>query len=403
MDGVENIFTFIGSFIYKNNILEQISTETGQVLKTEDTYKYQYFLKNHLGSIRVMFEDSASTANIIQETHYYPYGMKIAGLSYTSISSNNKLFSSKELQSEMNLNWYDFHARQYMPDLGVFGSFDPLAEAEITNTPYNYCANNPVNFVDPTGMAKSPISGWLNDDMNSNPFGYSTSGNGTGSGGGRKGSPYNTQNYANFLKYQKLDSDNHNVSFEEFIIELQNEGEIIIDIYDVCKNGALEYKSTRTFTLAQSSGNNTPLFDIEASAEVGLVVGAKVKIFGIGGESKLGVSKQLMKGSLSEGTTYGGDWSLSAAFGAGPLGVNASKSLTSGDASIGGNLFIYNANMDLVNYNQNITILDLNTYFGIGGSLKVMMNIDRVIMPMRPDDYRVKIDNTRVTPRILHP
>ena len=83
------------------------------------------------------------------------------------------------------------------------------------------------------------------------------------------------------MKYQKLDSDNHDVSFEEFIIELQNEGEIIIDIYDVGKNGALEYKSTRTFTLAQSNGDNyvEKYDEYGAKLNVGLGFGVESSIF----------------------------------------------------------------------------------------------------------------------------
>ncbi len=50
------------------------------------------------------------------------------------------------------MNWYDFGARNYDPSLGMWFNVDPLAEAGVTNTPYNYCVNNPVNYTDPNGM-----------------------------------------------------------------------------------------------------------------------------------------------------------------------------------------------------------------------------------------------------------
>ena len=126
-----------------------------------------------------------------------------------------------------------------------------------------------------------------------------------------------------------------------------------------------------------------------------MVAGAKVKILGIGGEVKLGVSKELINASLSNGVQYGGDWTLDAAIGAGPVGINSSN------LSLGGNIFIYEVNMDVSTTTQRITIIDLNTYFGVGGSLKVYMNIEqRTIRPSGPDplpDYPT--DNTYVVPR----
>lgn len=50
------------------------------------------------------------------------------------------------------LNQYDFHARQHDPAIGRFMSIDPLAEKYYSISPYVYCANNPIRFIDPTGM-----------------------------------------------------------------------------------------------------------------------------------------------------------------------------------------------------------------------------------------------------------
>ncbi|MDH6343645.1 RHS repeat-associated protein, partial [Parabacteroides sp. PFB2-12] len=43
-------------------------------------------------------------------------------------------------------------ARYYDPALGGFLTMDPLAEKYYSTSPYAYCLNNPMRYVDPTGM-----------------------------------------------------------------------------------------------------------------------------------------------------------------------------------------------------------------------------------------------------------
>ncbi len=57
-------------------------------------------------------------------------------------------FNAKELDEETGM--YYFEARYYRAP--TFTSRDPLFEKYFWMSPYAYCANNPVKFVDPTGM-----------------------------------------------------------------------------------------------------------------------------------------------------------------------------------------------------------------------------------------------------------
>ena len=48
---------------------------------------------------------------------------------------------------------YDYVARGMYPAIMSFMTPDPLAEKYYSISPYAYCANNPIKFIDPTGLA----------------------------------------------------------------------------------------------------------------------------------------------------------------------------------------------------------------------------------------------------------
>ena len=58
---------------------------------------------------------------------------------------------AKELQTEADLTWYDYGARFYDPVLGRWHSVDPLAEKYRMWSPYSFCLNNPLRFIDLNG------------------------------------------------------------------------------------------------------------------------------------------------------------------------------------------------------------------------------------------------------------
>ena len=37
-------------------------------------------------------------------------------------------YNGKELQNALNVGWLNYSARMYMPDIGRWGTIDPLAE-----------------------------------------------------------------------------------------------------------------------------------------------------------------------------------------------------------------------------------------------------------------------------------
>lgn len=156
VNGALNKRYYVGGFEYDNTkALALMHTGEGlvEVSTTEGvkTYSYEYFLKDHLGNTRVVYN---SSGEVVQRTDYYPFGMT-AGLGYNGNPDNKYLFAGKELQDDqigsVSLDWVDFGRRMYDPQLGIFRVQDRFAEKYHWMTPYQYAANNPIKFTDFNG------------------------------------------------------------------------------------------------------------------------------------------------------------------------------------------------------------------------------------------------------------
>jgi RHS repeat-associated protein len=88
--------------------------------------------------------------NVIQQTHYYPFCLTMGSIG-TGQGVQLYKFTDKELDMEHGMNLYDFEARTYDPATGRFLSIDPMAEKYYNISPYAYCANDPLLYIDPTG------------------------------------------------------------------------------------------------------------------------------------------------------------------------------------------------------------------------------------------------------------
>jgi RHS repeat-associated protein len=75
-----------------------------------------------------------------------------------SPAENSSLFNGKELQTLADLHLYDYHWRQYDPQLGRWHSPDPADQFHGISG-YAYCANNPVMLTDPDGRIVPLIVG----------------------------------------------------------------------------------------------------------------------------------------------------------------------------------------------------------------------------------------------------
>ena len=118
---------------------------------------YAYIYVSNENDEAVHFDNievSDNRGRIIEENHYYAFGLKIAGISSTKLGDANEGLLKNQYQyqgdySEFNdeTGWNDFELRNYDAQIGRFIQQDPYSQFP---SPYTGMANDPINTVDPS-------------------------------------------------------------------------------------------------------------------------------------------------------------------------------------------------------------------------------------------------------------
>ncbi|QQS28149.1 MAG: RHS repeat-associated core domain-containing protein [Sphingobacteriales bacterium] len=147
---------YIGAVEYVNNIAESYYHEEGRInLLPGMNLRHEYSLRDHLGNTRICFTDSDNdgTAEILQQTNYYPFGLPIQELSTTfDGEGNNYQYNGIELIEDFGLHVNHAQFRTLDPQTGRWWQTDPMAELAPEWSPYRFSFNNPILNTDPLGL-----------------------------------------------------------------------------------------------------------------------------------------------------------------------------------------------------------------------------------------------------------
>ena len=127
---------FSQGFFRKNHLIEN------------HEYVPVYYVCDHLGSPRSLIDH---TGELMVLRNYYPFG-KTWRRPTEPAYYDYYHFNGKEQQTVGDAGLLDYGARFYDPDIARWLTQDPLADVMPNINSYVYCANNPVKFIDPTGM-----------------------------------------------------------------------------------------------------------------------------------------------------------------------------------------------------------------------------------------------------------
>lgn len=75
------------------------------------------------------------------------------------LENRRKFNGGTELNTDLDLNWYETSWRGYDPQIGRFHQIDMLSDKNSDYSSYSFVQNNPILFLDPLGLDTVRVSG----------------------------------------------------------------------------------------------------------------------------------------------------------------------------------------------------------------------------------------------------
>jgi len=162
-----NSTLYDNNFIYHDDELRFINHPEGYTIPVAGTsssvkghkggvttyfgFNYVFQYKDIWGNVRLSYSDidkngSVNASEIIEESNYYPFGLKQTGYNYFVNPTGSSLaqtwkYQGQEFNADFDLNTYEFKYRMHDPAIGKFMQIDPLAEDYVYNSTYAFQEN----------------------------------------------------------------------------------------------------------------------------------------------------------------------------------------------------------------------------------------------------------------------
>ncbi|PSL45740.1 YD repeat-containing protein [Chitinophaga niastensis] len=146
--------------------LQSLGTEKMAIKKSGFLYVYT----SNESQQDVFFDNvilGVTSGPVLEETHYYPFGLTMAGISSSALKGSNypenrKKYNGIEYTNELDLDIYDAQLRNLDPQIGRWNQIDPKTENMEMWSPYVSNYDNPIRYNDFLGDEPGPGDGLWN-------------------------------------------------------------------------------------------------------------------------------------------------------------------------------------------------------------------------------------------------
>ena len=145
-----------GPFVYRRSSggslsFESVSADEGRLSSAGELL----YVEDYLGSVRAVVSGAGGT--LLEASDYSAFGARVTassaplGTTPAGITLRNHYTAQEDQAPDFAVPYTDFGARQYNVGLRRWMTPDPLSEKYYGISPYAFCNNSPMVFVDPDG------------------------------------------------------------------------------------------------------------------------------------------------------------------------------------------------------------------------------------------------------------
>lgn len=149
----DSTFKYEGAFEYnQDNAFKRLAITDGQLIMRGGALELNYYIKDHLGNVRVVFDSDGKTK---QQTDYYPFGLEIdksSPLQSQNVRNEVNRYSFQGQERQIGSDYIQFKWRLHDPATGRFLSVDPLGENFYFNSTYAFAENRVINGIELEGL-----------------------------------------------------------------------------------------------------------------------------------------------------------------------------------------------------------------------------------------------------------